>query len=103
MKVLASLKVIPLGTSSPSISSYIAEAVKAIERRNVKYVITPFSTDVELSSLTELAEIVEEIVAKLKSLGVSRVLVDVAVDLRFDKEISLEYRVSSVSEKLEKT
>ncbi|MCX8185170.1 MAG: MTH1187 family thiamine-binding protein [Sulfolobales archaeon] len=103
MKILASLRVIPVGTSSTSISSYVAEAVRVLERRNVKHVVTPFSTDVELSSLLELAEVVEEVVARLRFLGVSRVLVDVTVDFRFDKEVSLERRVSSVGEKLGKS
>ncbi|MCX8209096.1 MAG: MTH1187 family thiamine-binding protein [Sulfolobales archaeon] len=102
MKILASLRVTPVGTSSTSVSSYVAEAVKILERRNVKYIVTPFSTDVELGSLPELAEVVEEVVSRLRSLGVSRVLVDVTVDFRFDKEVSLERRVSSVSEKLGK-
>lgn len=102
MKVLAFIKVIPIGTSGGSLSHYVAEVIKIFESKGIKYQLTPFGTGVELSSLDELTNLVEEVAGRLRSVGVPRVLVDVSLDLRFDKEITLEHKVRAVFEKLGK-
>ncbi|MEM4481325.1 MAG: MTH1187 family thiamine-binding protein [Desulfurococcaceae archaeon] len=100
MRILASIKVTPIGTSSSSLSKYVAEVVEVLRRRNLKYAISPFNTSVELDSLTQLVELVEEVKERLKEMGVPRVGIDISLDLRFDKETTLEHKVNSVVQKL---
>ncbi|MEM2025917.1 MAG: MTH1187 family thiamine-binding protein [Desulfurococcaceae archaeon] len=100
MRILASIKVTPIGTSSSSLSKYVAEVVEVLRRRNLKYTISPFNTSVELDSLAQLVELVEEVKERLKEMGVPRVGIDISLDLRFDKEITLEHKVNSVVQKL---
>jgi len=102
LKVLAFIKVIPIGTSGGSLSHYVAEVIKVLESRGVKYQLTSFGTGDELGSLNELTGLVNEVTERLRSMGIPRVLVDVSLDLRFDKEITLEHKVRAVYEKLGK-
>ncbi|MEL9929866.1 MAG: MTH1187 family thiamine-binding protein [Sulfolobales archaeon] len=101
MKILATIRVIPIGTSSTSLSNYVAEVVKILEKKGIRYVITPFNTAVELENLKLLNDLIEEISSRLRSIGVMRIAIDIQLDLRFDKEISLEYKVESVKKKLD--
>ncbi|MEZ0290842.1 MAG: MTH1187 family thiamine-binding protein [Sulfolobales archaeon] len=100
MRVLATIRVIPIGTSSPSLSSYVAEVVNVLRERKIKYVLTPFNTAVELNDLGELTEVIDSMISRLRARGVQRIAIDIQLDLRFDKEISLEYKVDSVERKL---
>ncbi|MEM1600570.1 MAG: MTH1187 family thiamine-binding protein [Sulfolobales archaeon] len=100
IKVLAFVKVIPIGTSSSSLSSYVAEAIKVLNSMNIKYQLTPFGTAVEVDSIDRVADLLKELNRRFRDMGVPRLVIDVSLDLRYDKEITLEYKVSSVYEKL---
>jgi uncharacterized protein (TIGR00106 family) len=102
MKILAFVRVVPIGTSTTSLGSYVAEAIKVIKSLGVNYQVTPFGTGVELNSFEDLTKLISLINEKLRSLNISRLLIDVSLDLRYDKEISLEYKVKSVQEKVGK-
>ncbi len=97
MKVLAVLRVIPIGTGSPSIGDYVKEVVEIIKKRGLKYQVSPFGTSIEASSIMEVSTLIDEIIGRLRSLGVLRIAIDVSFDIRFDKEISLEYKVNRVT------
>ncbi|MEM1680617.1 MAG: MTH1187 family thiamine-binding protein [Sulfolobales archaeon] len=100
IKVLAFVKVIPIGTSSSSLSNYVAEAIKVLNSMNIKYLLTPFGTAVEVDSIDRVADLLKELNRRFRDMGVPRLVIDVSLDLRYDKEITLEYKVSSVYEKL---
>ncbi|MEM1634725.1 MAG: MTH1187 family thiamine-binding protein [Thermosphaera sp.] len=96
MRILANIRVIPIGTCSSSIGDHVKKAVEVLRNHGINYVVTPFSTAFEIESLDELAEITGEIINILKDEGVNRVAIDISLDLRFDKEISLDYKVKRV-------
>jgi len=98
LKVLAVIRVIPVGTGSPSIGDYVREAVEIIKNRGIKYQVTPFGTAIEASSIPEVATLINEIIVRMRVLGVFRIAVDVSFDIRFDKELSLEYKVKRVTQ-----
>ncbi len=102
MRVLAFIRVVPVGTETASISSYVAEAVKILESAGLKYEVTPFGTAVEAGSIREVAEAVERVAERLRVMGVPRLLIDISFDLRYDKEITLDYKVRSLLSKVEK-
>ncbi|MEM0015357.1 MAG: MTH1187 family thiamine-binding protein [Zestosphaera sp.] len=99
--MLGSIRVVPVGTQSASLSSYVAEALRVIEAAGLKHQVTPFGTAVEADSVEGIAKVVEEIAERLRAMGVPRLVVDVSLDLRFDKNITLEYKVRSVQERLQ--
>jgi len=100
LKILAEIRVIPLGIGKTSTGEFIARAIEVLKRRKVKHILGPFGTSVEVNGFQELAEILDEIKNELHKIGVPRVVFDIAVDVRFDKEITLEYKVKTVEKKL---
>jgi uncharacterized protein (TIGR00106 family) len=100
MPILAELRVVPVGTCSTSLSSYIAKVVEVLKRHRVKHYVNPMGTCIEVQSFEELALLLNEVVVMLRSFNVNRIVIDIALDIRFDKEPSLEGKVRSVEEKL---
>jgi len=93
-------RVVPLGTGDTSLSSYVAMVAKVLDRLNVKYELTPMNTVLELGSLDDVLHIVRCVVDELRSMGVKRIAIDISMDLRFDKESTIEGKLRSVREKL---
>ncbi|RLE00057.1 MAG: thiamine-binding protein, partial [Aquificota bacterium] len=44
---VAEVTVVPLGTGSPSLSVYVAKALKILEQSGLKYQLTPMGTIIE--------------------------------------------------------
>ncbi len=78
----------------------MAEAIKVINHLGIKHQLTPFGTAVEVDSIDDVAKLVKELDKRFKELGVPRLVIDVSLDLRYDKEITLEHKISSVYGKL---
>jgi len=76
--------------------------VNVLKDLGIKYMITPFNTSIELEDLSKLNIIMERIIDSLSSLGVKRVAIDIQLDIRLDKEITLEYKIRTVEEKISK-
>ena len=98
--MLAEIRVIPLGTGTTSTGAYIAKAIEVLKEHKVKYVLGPFGTSVEVKDFQELAKILDDIKNRLREIGAPRVVFDIAVDARFDKEITLEYKVETVEKRM---
>jgi uncharacterized protein (TIGR00106 family) len=103
MKILLALRVIPIGTGDTSLSNYVAEVVKIFEKRGLRYILSPFNTSIEIDDFSQLSDILKEIVQTLSSRDVKRMAIDINIDVRFDKEISLEYKIESVERKIMKS
>ena len=97
--VIAEITVVPLGTGTPSISRYVAEAVKALEDSGIRFTLTPMGTVLE-GSLEEVLEAVRMLHRLPFNKGAGRVSTRVVIDERRDKEASAEGKVKSVEEKL---
>lgn len=100
MGLVAAIRVIPVGTCSSSLSEYVAEVVRVLEKRGVRYMLTPFNTSVELDGLEALTEILRDIVEMLRSRGIARISIDVSLDIRFDKPVTLLQKIESVEKRL---
>ncbi|ASJ02772.1 hypothetical protein A3L09_05650 [Thermococcus profundus] len=95
--VIVEFVVVPLGEKS--LSRYVAEVVKFLDRRGVKYQLTPMSTIIEVSTLKEAFEIIGEAHELMFKLGAERVSTTVRVDDRRDRQVHMEDKVKSVLEK----
>jgi len=91
--------VIPLGTGTPSVSSYVADCVKVLKEMGLKFQVTAMGTIVE-GSLDELLEAVRRMHKVPFERGAPRVVTSVRIDERIDKELHIEEKVKSVEEKL---
>ena len=98
-KVIAELVVVPLGTGSPSLSSYVAGVEKLLATFNLKTMLTPMGTVLE-GDLDEVLRSVRAVHEVPFQAGALRVSTTVKIDERRDKELSMDGKVRAVREKL---
>ncbi|MEA2071669.1 MAG: MTH1187 family thiamine-binding protein [Asgard group archaeon] len=96
---LANVTVIPLGTKTTSLSKYIAECIKEIEKSGIKHTLTPFGSVLE-GELDEIFNIIKKIHEIPFKHGVKRVATLINIDDRRDKKATAEQKIKSVKEKL---
>ena len=97
---LMEISVVPLGTSSPSVSDFIAKALKIIKDSGLKYELTPMATVIE-GDIPQLLKIVEQIHSSLFDDQVKRIVTTIKIDDRRDKKITFKSKVQSVLKKLD--
>jgi uncharacterized protein (TIGR00106 family) len=95
------ITVIPLGTETPSVSEYVVEIHKVLQKHEekIKFQLTPMSTLIE-GELKDLLEIVQEIHEVPFIKGIQRVCTNIRIDDRRDKEHTMERKLKAVQNKL---
>lgn len=94
------ISVVPVGTQSPSVSQYVAGAVRILKNEpGIKYELTPMNTIIEgdLSKLMALAKRMHE---SAFDAGAMRVVTTMRIDERRDKPLTMEGKIKAVREKL---
>ncbi len=94
---VAEIRVIPVGTKDPSISSYISACYQVIKDSGLKHNVTATATVVE-GDLPELFEVVKKVHEVPFERGADRVVTSVSIDERRDRESDLEEMVTTVIE-----
>ena len=98
---IAEVSVVPLGTRTPSVSQYVARAVKVLEReKGIKYEITPMGTIIE-GDLDRILAVVKKMHEGVFGEGVARVLTTVKIDDRRDKALGMREKIDSLKKELE--
>ncbi|WP_010478668.1 MTH1187 family thiamine-binding protein [Thermococcus zilligii] len=96
--VIVEFVVVPLGEKS--LSRYVAEIVKFLGTKGIKYQLTPMSTIIEVPTVEEAFEIIKEAHELMFKLGAQRVSTTVRIDDRRDRPVRMEDKVRSVMEKV---
>jgi len=97
--LLLELAFYPIGTGSPSVSSEVAEVVRALEEAGFEPEVLPMGTLLELGSFEEALEAIR--VAREAALRVvDRAVFVIRIDERRDVELSAEGKVESVLREL---
>ncbi len=93
------ISVVPIGTASTSLSSYVADCVRLLKGKKIKYELTSMGTNMEgdLGKLIRIAMEMHEVPFKK---GVHRVLTTIKIDDRRDKKGTLTGKKQSVHLKL---
>jgi len=97
---LVEVSIIPLGTPTPSVSQYIARAVKVLEgEKDIKYELTAMGTIIEgdLDRALTLAQKMHEAVFNA---GIMRVVTTIKIDDRRDKTSSMSSKMKSLNREL---
>ena len=98
---IVELSVVPIGTGTPSVSKYVAGAVKILQaERDIKYKLTAMGTIIE-GDLDHLMILVKKMHQSAFDAGVMRVVTTVKIDERRDKPSSMSRKVKSVQKKLD--
>jgi uncharacterized protein (TIGR00106 family) len=99
---MAELSVVPIGTGSTELSTYIAEALKRIKRmKGLKWQLTPMGTIVETDTLDKLFDVVRGAHEALFEIGAVRVSTLIKIDDRRDTHGErMKAKVDSVMTKI---
>ena len=98
---IVEVSVVPLGTKSPSVSQYVAKAVRILEQeKDLKHQTTAMGTIVE-GDLDRILAVVKKMHDGVFGEGVVRVLTTIRIDDRRDKAQTMKAKVDSVREKLQ--
>ena len=84
--VIAEVSIIPLGTGSPSVSQYVAAAVRELEASGLQCTLGPMGTTVEAASPEEVYAAVARAQAAVFEAGVQRAYTVIKMDERRDVE-----------------
>ncbi|MCR4428558.1 MAG: MTH1187 family thiamine-binding protein [Caldiserica bacterium] len=96
---VAEISIVPLGTGTTSLSDFVAQAVKVIEKSGLKFELTAMGTNVE-GTLEEILSLVKEIHQNALNLGAKRLLTTLKIDDRTDKPLTLKGKVEAVKKKI---
>ncbi len=99
---IVEVSIIPVGTGSPSLSRYIAKAIRVLKQSpeaKVKFEINPMGTILE-GELEEILHLVRKMHEAIFEEDVRRVVTVMKIDERRDKPQTMEEKVRSVEEKM---
>ncbi len=92
--------IIPIGTGSTSVSSYVAACQKILEaEQNLKFQLTPMGTILE-GDLSHIFEVLQKMHEVPFAKGAMRVSTNIKIDDRRDQNASMEQKLTSVQQKL---
>lgn len=94
------ISVVPVGTGSPSVSDYVAGALKILQNEpGIKYELTAMNTVIE-GDLEKLFAVAQKMHRSAFEAGALRVVTTMRVDERRDKPLTIEGKKRAVREKL---
>ncbi|MEF2966267.1 MTH1187 family thiamine-binding protein [Paenibacillus sp. M1] len=97
---IAEVTVIPIGTGSTSLSAYVAELQRVLEKQaRISFTLTSMGTIIE-GSLDDIFAAIRAIHESPFQHGAQRVSTSVKIDDRRDKAGSSEQKLRSVQDKL---
>ena len=79
MAILVELRVIPIGTGSTSLSSYVASVINVVRNSGYRYVLGPMGTSIEINSFNDLAKLLNDITGVLFSIFMILPAISIAV------------------------
>ncbi|MFO7987039.1 MAG: MTH1187 family thiamine-binding protein [Desulfatiglandaceae bacterium] len=93
--MIAQLSVFPIGEGT-SLGRFVKKGVAVIEASGYTYEVGGMSTSVEVPDLDALFSLVKEIHAAHVEEGAKRIIIDLKVDDRRDKDATIATKKSSV-------
>ena len=93
--IVAEFSMVPMG-SGTSAGDYVKAIHRILEDAEVSFIPGPMSTAVEAKSLQELFDLMEKASDRLVQMGVKRIITSIRIDMRLDKEISMQSKLSRV-------
>jgi len=98
--VIAEISVVPIGTEAPSISEYVARAIRTIkQQKKVNYQLTAMGTLLE-GELDDILTVAAKVHNSIFDEKIKRVVTNIKIDDRRDKKASMDQKVQSVAKKL---
>lgn len=98
---IAEITIIPIGTESTSLSSYVADIQKVLQQspESIRYEMTAMSTIIE-GELDHVLQVIRRLHETPFEAGARRVSTSIKIDDRRDKPGSIDQKLESVRSKL---
>ena len=93
--IIAELTLTPLGVGT-GVSGYVKKAFEVIKNAGVKYELTPMSTIIEAETLEDIFKVVKAAEEAMLNAGAKRVIIDLKIDHRVDKDATMESKKRAV-------
>jgi uncharacterized protein (TIGR00106 family) len=94
------ISVVPVGTGKPSVSDYVAGAVKLLQKEpGIKYELTAMNTIIE-GDLSKLLALAQKMHDSAFDAGAKRVVTTIRIDERRDKPLTIHGKIKAVKDKL---
>ena len=95
------ISVVPVGTPTPSVSQYVAGAVRILQKEpDIEYELTAMNTIIE-GDLEHLLALAGRMHRSAFDAGVKRVVTTIRIDERHDKPLTMDGKVAAVKKRLE--
>ncbi|GBE55612.1 hypothetical protein BMS3Bbin15_01792 [archaeon BMS3Bbin15] len=94
--ITAEVIFIPIGTQSTTLSRYIKAAIEAMNDSEVRVYPRAMATELEADDLETLFSAIKKGQEAIMNMGVKRVVVSLKIDIRIDKDASLEKKIDSI-------
>jgi len=96
------ISVMPLGTGTPSVSRFVAGAVKVLQaEKGVKYEMSSMGTNIE-GDLEQLLDLARRMHRSAFDAGAQRVVTTMKIDERRDQMATMQGKAASVERELGK-
>jgi uncharacterized protein (TIGR00106 family) len=99
--IIAEISVIPIGTKTPGVSSYVARAVEELRKLGLNPEVTAMSTIFEAEDLSRILEAFKAVHESVFARGAQRVVTTLTIDERRDKAGSIPQKIRSVTSVLQ--
>ncbi|KML46079.1 MTH1187 family thiamine-binding protein [Cytobacillus firmus] len=100
---IADVTVIPIGTETPSVSGYVADIQRVLQKYEesgtIRFQLTPMSTIIE-GELPDLFEVIQAMHEVPFEKGLMRVATNIRIDDRRDVKRKMEEKVQRVESRL---
>ena len=94
--IIAQLSISPVG-KGVSLSKYVREVIQILRDSDLKFKINPMSTTIETNDLKTLFNLVQTLNEHLFNLGIKRIVTDLKIDFRKDKDATMESKLESIN------
>jgi uncharacterized protein (TIGR00106 family) len=96
---LMQLTIIPLGTKTPSVGEYVADIQKALKNESISFKLTDMGTLLE-GNVHDLLQVVGRIYELPFNRGAQRVVTQMVIDDRRDKDVAIGDKTAAVEDRL---
>jgi uncharacterized protein (TIGR00106 family) len=93
--IISQLSIAPVG-KNVSLSKYVKTALTVLEKSNIKFETNAMATVIETEDLETLLKVVEEAHKAVMKSGAKRVITELKIDDRGDKNVTMISKLKSV-------
>ncbi len=94
---IVEISVVPIGTGSPGVSTFVRAALAVIKKSGLNYEVNPMGTCLE-GDWDRIFSTIKEIHDTLAQMGCARLVTTIKIDDRRDKNQTMQAKVKRVTE-----